>query len=236
MNLGCWRSFGAGNWGSEARGRVSVITRLPLARRQNCKTTFKEKSSLPGNFTQDFLLYRKSLWTGLKLVTKTDYGIKKSLKENNQARSAKLQLPEKENNETNAKLKGGHQPMSNLAYQPEKQQRHFRPVWEKVIVKKRASITLGEKVLLVLFAAAVLSLIAFDRIEAYAAYQTNIEVQKLEEPFHPKAINWWPRKKRCWFKQSRSALWTHCEKNSLNLKDKVKNIQEEWFKCQKNRI
>lgn len=39
--------------------------------------------------------------------------------------------------------------MSNLAYQPEKQQRHAISPEKKVIVKKRASITLGEKVLLV---------------------------------------------------------------------------------------
>lgn len=69
--------------------------------------------------------------------------------------------------------------MSNLAYQPEKQQRHAISPEKKVIVKKRASITLGEKVLLVLFAAAVLSVSLLIVSKAYAAYQTNIEVQKL---------------------------------------------------------
>lgn len=71
--------------------------------------------------------------------------------------------------------------MSNLAYQQEKQQRHTLSPEKKVIVKRRASITLGEKVLLVLFVIAVLSVSLFIVSKAYAAYQTNIEVQKLEE-------------------------------------------------------
>lgn len=55
--------------------------------------------------------------------------------------------------------------MSNLAYQPEKQRRHAISPEKKVIVKKRASITLGEKVLLVLFLCGGAQRIAFDRIE-----------------------------------------------------------------------
>lgn len=47
--------------------------------------------------------------------------------------------------------------MSNLAYKVEKQQRQTNSAEQSVIIRRRASITLGEKVLIVLFALAVLS-------------------------------------------------------------------------------
>ena len=102
--------------------------------------------------------------------------------------------------------------MSNLAYQPEKQQRHAISPEKKVIVKKRASITLGEKVLLVLFAAAVLSVSLLIVSKAYAAYE-NKQIGDLE-----KSVADLSKPQR---------IMDIAKKNGLNLKDKkVKNIQE----------
>lgn len=75
-------------------GRVSVITFHSLEDRI-CKTTFKEKSSLP-ELPPDFLLYRKSLKPELKLITRKPItASQEELEENNRARSAKLRIAEK---------------------------------------------------------------------------------------------------------------------------------------------
>ncbi|MEC4030610.1 cell division protein FtsL [Bacillus subtilis] len=117
--------------------------------------------------------------------------------------------------------------MSNLAYQPEKQQRHAISPEKKVIVKKRASITLGEKVLLVLFAAAVLSISLLIVSKAYAAYQTNIEVQKLEEQISSENKQIGDLEKSVADLSKPQRIMDIAKKNGLNLKDKkVKNIQE----------
>ncbi|MBD0406165.1 cell division protein FtsL [Bacillus siamensis] len=117
--------------------------------------------------------------------------------------------------------------MSNLAYQQEKQQRPVISPEKKVIVKKRASITLGEKVLLVLFAIAVLSTSMFIVSKAYAAYQSNIEVQKLEEKVSEKNKQIGDLQKTAGDLSQPQRLMDIAKKHGLNLKDKkVKNIQE----------
>ncbi|KAA6452267.1 cell division protein FtsL [Bacillus atrophaeus] len=117
--------------------------------------------------------------------------------------------------------------MSNLAYQQEKQQRHTLSPEKKVIVKKRASITLGEKVLLVLFVIAVLSVSLFIVSKAYAAYQTNIEVQKLEEKISSENKRIGDLEKNVADLSTPERIMDIAEKNGLKLKNKkVKNIQE----------
>ncbi len=71
--------------------------------------------------------------------------------------------------------------MSNLAYQQEKQQRPVISPEKKVIVKRGLPLHSGKRSSLVLFAIAVLSTSMFIVSKAYAAYQSNIEVQQLEE-------------------------------------------------------
>ncbi|WNV81283.1 cell division protein FtsL [Bacillus atrophaeus] len=117
--------------------------------------------------------------------------------------------------------------MSNLAYQQEKQQRHTLSPEKKVIVKRRASITLGEKVLLVLFVIAVLSVSLFIVSKAYAAYQTNIEVQKLEEKISSENKRIGDLEKSVADLSTPERIMDIAEKNGLKLKNKkVKNIQE----------
>ncbi len=72
--------------------------------------------------------------------------------------------------------------MSNLAYQQEKQQRPVISPEKKGDCQKRGlPLHSGKRSSLVLFAIAVLSTSMFIVSKAYAAYQSNIEVQQLEE-------------------------------------------------------
>jgi cell division protein FtsL len=75
--------------------------------------------------------------------------------------------------------------MSNLAMKieqqrQEKQMHQQMPVSEPVIIKRRASITPGEKFLIILFVGLFLfgaiSIVA----KSYSVYQANIEIQKTE--------------------------------------------------------
>lgn len=75
--------------------------------------------------------------------------------------------------------------MSNLAMKleqqrQEKQQHQQMPVTEPVIIKRRGSITPGEKLLIVLF----VGLFIFGAInivaKSYSVYQANIDIQKTE--------------------------------------------------------
>ena len=75
--------------------------------------------------------------------------------------------------------------MSNLAMKLEQQrqegQQHQQmPVQEPIIIKRRASITLGEKLLILLF----VSLFVIGAVKivtnSYTVYQANIEFQKIE--------------------------------------------------------
>jgi cell division protein FtsL len=75
--------------------------------------------------------------------------------------------------------------MSNLAMKleqqrQEQQQQQQMPVQEPIIIKRRASITPGEKFLIVLF----VSLFVIGAInivaKSYTVYQANVEIQKTE--------------------------------------------------------
>jgi cell division protein FtsL len=75
--------------------------------------------------------------------------------------------------------------MSNLAMKleqqrQEKHQHQQMPVTEPIIIKRRASITPGEKLLIILF----VGLFIFGAInivaKSYSVYQANIEIQKTE--------------------------------------------------------
>ncbi|MCA1029970.1 cell division protein FtsL [Bacillus timonensis] len=79
--------------------------------------------------------------------------------------------------------------MSNLAYKVNRdyQEQQQQQVKKKIYVQRRASITLGEKMLGLLFAAALL----FCSIEIIsnqvAIYSTNIEIQHLETDIQSQA-------------------------------------------------
>jgi cell division protein FtsL len=75
--------------------------------------------------------------------------------------------------------------MSNLAMKleqqrQEKQQQQHTPVSEPIIIKRRASITNGEKLLMILvvglFIIGAVNIVA----KSYTVYQANIEIQKTE--------------------------------------------------------
>jgi cell division protein FtsL len=75
--------------------------------------------------------------------------------------------------------------MSNLAMKleqqrQEKQQQQQMPVSEPIIIKRRASITNGEKLLMILvvglFIIGAVNIVA----KSYTVYQANIEIQKTE--------------------------------------------------------
>jgi cell division protein FtsL len=75
--------------------------------------------------------------------------------------------------------------MSNLAMKleqqrQEKQQQQQMPVSEPIIIKRRASITNGEKLLMILvvglFIIGAINIVA----KSYTVYQANIEIQKTE--------------------------------------------------------
>jgi cell division protein FtsL len=75
--------------------------------------------------------------------------------------------------------------MSNLAMKleqqrQEKQQQQHTPVSEPIIIKRRASITNGEKLLMILvvglFIIGAVNIVA----KSYSVYQANIEIQKTE--------------------------------------------------------
>jgi cell division protein FtsL len=75
--------------------------------------------------------------------------------------------------------------MSNLAMKleqqrQEKQQQQHMPVSEPIIIKRRASITNGEKLLMILvvglFIIGAVNIVA----KSYTVYQANIEIQKTE--------------------------------------------------------
>lgn len=75
--------------------------------------------------------------------------------------------------------------MSNLAMKleqqrQEKQQQQHMPVSEPIIIKRRASITNGEKILMILvvglFIIGAVNIVA----KSYTVYQANIEIQKTE--------------------------------------------------------
>ncbi|MBO1510523.1 cell division protein FtsL [Metabacillus bambusae] len=75
--------------------------------------------------------------------------------------------------------------MSNLAMKleqqrQEKQQQQHMPVSEPIIIKRRASITNGEKILMIL----VVGLFIIGAVNivtnSYTVYQANIEIQKTE--------------------------------------------------------
>ncbi|MGE6631288.1 cell division protein FtsL [Bacillus sp. NPDC077027] len=71
--------------------------------------------------------------------------------------------------------------MSNLAYQREAKQNQTEQQGQSVVIRRRASITLGEKVLLVMFVMALMSSSILIISKAFAVYSVNIEVQKLEQ-------------------------------------------------------
>jgi cell division protein FtsL len=117
--------------------------------------------------------------------------------------------------------------MSNLAYNVEKQHEHSRQTEQKVVIKRRASITLGEKILIMLFVVAVLSVSIFIINKAFATYQTNMEVQKLEEQIsnESKSIDDLETQKSELMQPER--IMNIAEKHGLKLKDKnVKNVQD----------
>ncbi|MEC1260759.1 cell division protein FtsL [Bacillus swezeyi] len=117
--------------------------------------------------------------------------------------------------------------MSNLAYKVEKQQRQTKSAEQSVIIRRRASITLGEKVLIVLFALAVLSASLFMISKAFAAYQTNIEIQKLETKVETAKNRVGDLEKTADELKEPDRIMEIARKKGLNLTDKkVKNIQE----------
>ncbi|MGG3926378.1 cell division protein FtsL [Metabacillus fastidiosus] len=74
--------------------------------------------------------------------------------------------------------------MSNLATKiQEVRQEKLRqaPVQQTVIVKRRATITLGEKVLLIVFALFLLIGAINIIANSFKTYQTNVEIQKMEK-------------------------------------------------------
>lgn len=71
--------------------------------------------------------------------------------------------------------------MSNLAYQREVKQYQTEQQGQSVVIRRRGSITLGEKILLVMFVTALMCSSIFIISKAFAVYQANIEVQKLEQ-------------------------------------------------------
>lgn len=71
--------------------------------------------------------------------------------------------------------------MSNLAYQREVKQYQTEQQGQSVVIKRRGSITLGEKILLVMFVMALMCASILIISKAFAVYHANIEVQKLEQ-------------------------------------------------------
>nr|MDF9459141.1 cell division protein FtsL [Bacillus pumilus] len=71
--------------------------------------------------------------------------------------------------------------MSNLAYQREVKQHQTEQQGQSVVIKRRGSITLGEKILLVMFVMALMCDSILIISKAFAVYHANIEVQKLEQ-------------------------------------------------------
>ena len=71
--------------------------------------------------------------------------------------------------------------MSNLAYQREVKQHQTEQQGQSVVIKRRGSITLGEKILLVMFVMALMCSSILIISKAFAVYHANIEVQKLEQ-------------------------------------------------------
>nr|MDH3163335.1 cell division protein FtsL [Bacillus licheniformis] len=117
--------------------------------------------------------------------------------------------------------------MSNLAYKVEKQQRQTDSAEQFVIIRRRASITLGEKVLIVLFALAVLSASLFMISKAFAAYQTNIEIQKLEKKVETESKRVDDLEKEADMLKEPDRIMDIARKKGLKLGDKkVKDIQE----------
>lgn len=117
--------------------------------------------------------------------------------------------------------------MSNLAYNVEKLEERSQQTESKVVIRRRASITLGEKILIVFFVLAVLSVSVFIINKAFAAYETNLEVQKLEKQISEenKMIGDLETKKMELMEPER--IMDIAEKNGLKLKDKnVKNVQD----------
>ncbi len=74
--------------------------------------------------------------------------------------------------------------MSNLATKIEQQkidqQRQQVPVQEPLIIRRRATITLGEKLLILMFVALFVIGAVNIITKSYAVYQANIEIQKTE--------------------------------------------------------
>ncbi|MFN2746117.1 MULTISPECIES: cell division protein FtsL [Bacillus] len=117
--------------------------------------------------------------------------------------------------------------MSNLAYKVDKQQRQTQSAEQTVIIRRRASITLGEKVLIVLFALAVLSASIFMISKAFAAYQTNIEIQKLEKKVEAEKNKVDDLEKTADELKEPDRIMKIARERGLNLGDKkVKSIQE----------
>lgn len=116
--------------------------------------------------------------------------------------------------------------MSNLAYQTKRQRIPTKQPKQKVVIKKRATITMGEKVLIVLFVLALLSTSIFIISKAFATYKTNIEVQKLEEKISSKDNEIDDLKKEATDLSRPERVMDIAKKHGLNLNKKVKNIRE----------
>ncbi|MGG3574411.1 cell division protein FtsL [Bacillus gobiensis] len=117
--------------------------------------------------------------------------------------------------------------MSNLAYNVEKQQERSQQSEQTVVIKRRASITLGEKVLIVLFVLAVLSVSIFIINKAFAAYETNLEVQKLEELVSTESIEIEDLETERKDLMMPERIMQIAKKHGLNLQDKkVKNVRD----------
>ncbi|MFJ5963502.1 MULTISPECIES: cell division protein FtsL [unclassified Bacillus (in: firmicutes)] len=71
--------------------------------------------------------------------------------------------------------------MSNLAYQREVKQYQTEQQGQSVVIRRRGSITLGEKILLVMFVMGLMCSSILIISKAFAVYQANIEVQKLQQ-------------------------------------------------------
>ncbi|MDA1475650.1 cell division protein FtsL [Bacillus changyiensis] len=117
--------------------------------------------------------------------------------------------------------------MSNLAYKVERQQRQTAKAEPSVIIRRRASITLGEKVLIVLLAVALFSASLFLISQIYVSYQKNIEIQQLNNKYEAEKNRVGDLEKRANELKAPDRIIRTAKEKGLKFGDKkVKNVQE----------
>ncbi|MRX70816.1 cell division protein FtsL [Bacillus lacus] len=121
--------------------------------------------------------------------------------------------------------------MSNLAVkiqqQRQEQQSQQQVQQQTVVIRKNRSITLGEKFLFVLFIAGVVLAAVSMISNSVAAYQTNVEIQKLEQKLELQQKTNSDLQVEVKELSNYDRIWTKAKEMGLTLeKNNVKVIQE----------